>query len=592
MKIDSRSSWPCRARLTILLAAFFITSGSSVVHAQNPVLDSLLSVLPSQKMDSTKVNVLYNISWEYRSIDKKLAFSFIEEGLSLSQEINFEIGYMTGLKDLGVLQIMYGFTSQADSTLDIALSFAREIKSGYYISKTLSNIAWHHETQGNFDLSEKYFIEALNTPNAKLSALDSASCYNGMGVANFKKGAYDKAIAHYLKGLVIYDSLEMTSAISICMNNIGGVFYRQGAIDKALDYFEKSLAIKREIGDIFGIASSLNNIAGVYFENNDTARAIDYFKQSLKIREKVGDVQGTAGIMNNLGTVYRQMHQHEKAINYYKRSLELKERLGDKGGITVTLNNIAIAYREIESFEQALVYSSRSLKMAIEIGAYDDIKIGYETMAQIYGLMHNYEKAYENHTAFVKIKDSLFNIEKAQQIEELERIYNTDKQEKELKLEKALNAQMDAEIKEKDLRTNAIIVIFFLLALVAVLLFVFYLIKRQEAEKKSLHERNILLKEMELLRATLNIELEQPVERQKMSIDRDNMNGNLVTPLSERELEVLDLICDGKTNKVIGEELFVSINTIKSHVLRIYEKLDVNNRTQALKRVGHFNQVS
>jgi ATP/maltotriose-dependent transcriptional regulator MalT len=95
---------------------------------------------------------------------------------------------------------------------------------------------------------------------------------------------------------------------------------------------------------------------------------------------------------------------------------------------------------------------------------------------------------------------------------------------------------------------------------------------------------------MELLRATLNIELEQPAERQKMSIDRDNLNGNLVTPLSERELEVLDLICDGKTNKVIGEELFVSINTIKSHVLRIYEKLDVNNRTQALKRVGHFNQ--
>jgi len=578
------------SRLFPTLLAVIVTSLSSTsVQGQNPVLDSLLTLLPSQKMDTSRVNLLYYISWEYQNFDKKLALAFMEEGLEVSKKIEFEKGHIDGLKDLGGIQIMYGLNSKADSTLKEALEFARKMESGYYISKTLSNIAWLHEYQGSFDLSEQYFLEALNTPNANLNAFDKATCYNSIGSINYKKGEYDKAIDQYLKALVIYDSLNLTSAISICLNNIGGVFYSQGNTDKALDYFEKSLVRKRKVGDQYGIASSLNNIASVYLNNNDTSNALNYFKQSLAIREKVGDLPGTAASMNNIGTVYRQMAKHEQAISYYQKSIAIKEQLGDKGGLTVTLNNIAIAYRETNSYPKALEYSSRSLKLAIEIGSNDDIKNGYETVAQIYGLMNDYEKAYQNYTAYVKIKDSLFNIEKAQQIEELESKYTTEKQRKEIKLQKALNAQKDAEIKEQNIRTNAIIVIFVLLGLVAILLFVFYRIKRREEAKRSLQEKNILLKEMELLRATLNAELNQPVERQKVSINKLDLNKNLLNPLTEREMEVLDLICDGKTNKAIGEELYVSVNTIKTHVLKIYEKLDVNNRTQALKKVGNLN---
>lgn len=54
--------------------------------------------------------------------------------------------------------------------------------------------------------------------------------------------------------------------------------------------------------------------------------------------------------------------------------------------------------------------------------------------------------------------------------------------------------------------------------------------------------------------------------------------------LSQREYEVLKLIAGGLTNKEIAEQLFVSINTVKSHIQRIFEKLEVQNRTQAIVR--------
>jgi DNA-binding NarL/FixJ family response regulator len=51
--------------------------------------------------------------------------------------------------------------------------------------------------------------------------------------------------------------------------------------------------------------------------------------------------------------------------------------------------------------------------------------------------------------------------------------------------------------------------------------------------------------------------------------------------LSEREMEVLKLIIEGKTNSEIGQELHLSLNTIKTHVRGIMNKLSVDDRVQA-----------
>ena len=51
--------------------------------------------------------------------------------------------------------------------------------------------------------------------------------------------------------------------------------------------------------------------------------------------------------------------------------------------------------------------------------------------------------------------------------------------------------------------------------------------------------------------------------------------------LSAREHEVLRLIVDGLSNQEIAERIVVSLDTVKTHVRHIFEKLAVNDRTQA-----------
>jgi DNA-binding CsgD family transcriptional regulator len=61
--------------------------------------------------------------------------------------------------------------------------------------------------------------------------------------------------------------------------------------------------------------------------------------------------------------------------------------------------------------------------------------------------------------------------------------------------------------------------------------------------------------------------------------------------LSKRELEVLQLIAEGLSNQEIAARLFVSLNTIKTHSSRIFEKLDVKRRTQAIEKAKRLNLI-
>ena len=54
--------------------------------------------------------------------------------------------------------------------------------------------------------------------------------------------------------------------------------------------------------------------------------------------------------------------------------------------------------------------------------------------------------------------------------------------------------------------------------------------------------------------------------------------------ISKRELEVLQLMAEGLSNKEIAEKLFVSLNTVKTHLSKVFEKLDVKRRTQAVEK--------
>ncbi len=64
----------------------------------------------------------------------------------------------------------------------------------------------------------------------------------------------------------------------------------------------------------------------------------------------------------------------------------------------------------------------------------------------------------------------------------------------------------------------------------------------------------------------------------------ETLNLALPSPLTSREFTLLNLLREGYTNHQMAEKLFLSVNTIKTHLKNLYSKLDVNTRTAAVAR--------
>lgn len=85
-----------------------------------------------------------------------------------------------------------------------------------------------------------------------------------------------------------------------------------------------------------------------------------------------------------------------------------------------------------------------------------------------------------------------------------------------------------------------------------------------------------------------------PSKKESLTLALIQKNLNLVDPFTNREVEILVLLEQRYSNKEIGEELYIGIETVKSHLKSIYSKLNVNKRKEAViaaQRIGLFGQI-
>jgi DNA-binding NarL/FixJ family response regulator len=71
-------------------------------------------------------------------------------------------------------------------------------------------------------------------------------------------------------------------------------------------------------------------------------------------------------------------------------------------------------------------------------------------------------------------------------------------------------------------------------------------------------------------------------------IPKNNTESNAeIESLSKREVEILEYITKGYSYKMIGEQLFIATETVRTHIKKIYKKLQVNSATEAVYKFTH-----
>lgn len=87
---------------------------------------------------------------------------------------------------------------------------------------------------------------------------------------------------------------------------------------------------------------------------------------------------------------------------------------------------------------------------------------------------------------------------------------------------------------------------------------------------------------------TMNREVAQKLMSYRTGV---SVPAEMVETLTERELEVLEMVASGATNRSIGRDLRISERTVQGHVANIFGKLRVNSRTEAVTKALHLGLI-
>jgi ATP/maltotriose-dependent transcriptional regulator MalT len=204
--------------------------------------------------------------------------------------------------------------------------------------------------------------------------------------------------------------------------------------------------------------------------------------------------------------------------------------------------------------------------------------------------MGNSEKALAYRKLYDTYKEDVINVAENVKYLEIDKTLEVSKKEKQLAQQ---NQQLDA------LESNRVWLIS-LLILSVLLAFFLYGLNQKRIKKQLNLEQNIdsISKQIESLKSE-NISLkdrliqtEQELQdlTHKYSGSKEKLPESM-TSLSKREYEVLLFIAEGFTDKEISEKIFVSINTVRTHTRRIYDKLLVNNRLESVALLNKYQLI-
>ena len=390
-----------------------------------------------------------------------------------------------------------------------AMEVSKKVKNAGEEYHSLVNIGIAYSYMGRNEQALKHHQQALEMFGETIKLKQLSSLHNELGIDYKYMGNYEKALEHFLMSLEIKEQILVDGSrvgsdreIATSMHNIGLIFDEIGNHENAIDYYMKSLEKKKIIGDSAGMARSYNNIGTVFEEDGEFEKALENYSAALELKKRHCSRSSVARTLGNIGVIHFDLGDFQTAVEYNLKALNLHEEFGDEWGQANMMNSIDRTYLKMKEPDNAVQYLRKGLSMAKSIKAIDLLSNSYEFMAQYHAMEGDFKKAYEFKNEFIVLNDSLYDVEMATRITELETMYETEKKAQEIKL-LTRDAQINTmKIKRQRTQLYSIAGIMVLLVLVSVLLFMWYREKqrqtRVELEKKNLET------EQKLLRAQIN----------------------------------------------------------------------------------------
>ncbi len=462
--------------------------------------------------------------------------------------------------------------------LDEALHVSNKIFYVDGIAKCYNRKGITARYNNDYSQSIIYHKRALTYFDKTTDTLSKIKCLNSLGVSYRKLNVEKDAFKYYFLALQLSEKIDDKRSIAIALNGIGNVFITTEEFDKALYYFKKALTLETINDNPKGQEYGLANIGEIFLNKKSYDSAYYYFDKALILAKKNPRREGEAIKYTLFGLLNQKKGNYKSSIDYYKKAIPQLTEYNNLRYLGNTLINIGISQLHLKQYNKALDNINDGLANAKTIKSKENIMLGYNALTDYYTITKDYKNALYANKKASAFHDSIINESSQKNIISIQVAYETKKKDAQIQ-----KLAQEKEISLKIAKSNnwsLLIGGFLSVSIIVGLLFLFNLFRRNKALELDKKNSEIQKYVLQINKLKNKIEDKDPY----LNIDLTEKFNKL--DLSKREIEVLHLIVDGHNNDEIAQQLFVSKNTIKTHIKHIYSKLDVRNRIEVIKKVN------
>lgn len=381
-------------RFAGLLVPFFLVLANLVQAQTDPVSDSLKLLIGSAREDTTKVNLLIELTTSLSRVDPDQALVYGNEAWDLSQSLNFPSGEAMALKYIGM---------------------------SYY-------------GMGNYIETLKYWQLSLDAFKSYGNLIGVSNIENNLGAIYFNQTDDTRAIEHYIKSLTVAQQIEDPFRIASAMMNIGTVLGNKSkTYNEALDYLKKALVIFENQQATLEIGTTTVNIGEIYLNRNQIDSALYYFDISLPaLQQSDGNVPYT---LNNMGKAFYLKGDYDQAFVYHQDAFAIAKQRDAKLEMAQALIAIGDIYQVRENFMVAKDIYQEARELAESSNLYKEVKDALEGLSKTYARSGDYSQAYQYQILYGQYMDSIYNADNEKRIAALIQGNEIDQQKTEIALQ-------------------------------------------------------------------------------------------------------------------------------------------------------------
>ncbi|MBN1981422.1 MAG: GGDEF domain-containing protein, partial [Chitinivibrionales bacterium] len=361
-----------------------------------------------------KIDILNDLAWLYRGIDKKKSKSLCQQAhqLALSDSTsseNYLKGMMYAVRTLSYIGILEGAFNQAMVLARETIEMEKKSPDICIRFDSMINLFWCWYYQAMYAEA----LDLILKVNELLTAVNDPA----------REAVFNSAI---------------------------GILYREiGPKELAVEKTAHAIEIYRQIKDWRGLAGAYNNLAYVYQALKKYELAIENAKEGIKIVKTYNVQIMYQYLCDTIGEIYLEMNDFDQALHYLEEQLQNAQRINSQYTQLLALTHLGDIYHRKNDIDSSIQFANRALSLAEELKDVQSIAKCHELLSQIYEKRQEYGLALNHLRTYHTMKEITNNEETDKKLSYLKTIHEAETANRNAEIYRLKNIALKKEIEEQ-----------------------------------------------------------------------------------------------------------------------------------------------